>query len=125
MKRRDVLIIALVLALALALFAFSRLSLGGEMSSVVVTIGGREVLRKPLTIEDTYEIRQEDGSVNVIAVENGAVYMKEANCRDGLCIAQGKMRNGAKNIVCLPHQLVVRLDGESAGAEDDGLDVII
>lgn len=125
MKRRDMLIIAIVLALALSLFAFSRMSLGGAMSSVVVTIGGREVLRKPLAVEDTYEIRQEDGSVNVIAVENGAVYMKEANCRDGLCMAQGRMRNGAKTIVCLPHQLVVRLDGESAGPGDDGLDVII
>ncbi len=125
MKRRDVLIIAVVLALALGMYAFSQMSLGGAVASVVVTIGGQEVLRKPLAVEDAYEIRQEDGSVNVIAVEDGAVYMKEANCRDGLCIAQGKMRNGAKTIVCLPHQLVVRLDGESAARPDDGLDVII
>ncbi len=39
--------------------------------------GGRaEVLRRPLAMSDTYEIKQDDGAVNVIAVENGAVYMK-------------------------------------------------
>lgn len=126
MKKRDMLIIAALLAGAIGLYAVSRLSLGtGPMTSVVVTVGGEEVLRKPLAIEGTYEIKQEDGSVNVIAVENGAVYMKEANCRDGLCIRQGKMRNGAKTIVCLPHDLVVRLAGESEGAPEDGLDVIL
>lgn len=125
MKKRDVMIIAALLAGAIGLFAVSQLSLGGAMSSVVVTVSGQEVLRKPLAVEGTYEIKQEDGSVNVIAVENGAVYMKEANCRDGLCISQGKMRNGAKSIVCLPHQLVVQLEGEKAETQDDGLDVII
>lgn len=125
MKKWDVMIIAALLAGAIGLFAVSQLSLGGAMSSVVVTVSGQEVLRKPLAVEGTYEIKQEDGSVNVIAVENGAVYMKEANCRDGLCISQGKMRNGAKSIVCLPHQLVVQLEGEKAETQDDGLDVII
>ena len=67
----------------------------------------------------------DDGAVNVIAVENGAVYMKEANCRDGLCIHQGKMKNAAKTIVCLPHKLVVRLEGDSAPDGQDDLDVII
>lgn len=52
-------------------------------------------------------------------------YMKEANCRDGLCIAQGKMKNAAKTIVCLPHKLVVQLEGDSAADEQDELDVII
>lgn len=125
MKKRDMIIIVALLAGAIGLFAVSRLSMSGAMSSVVVTVGGEEVLRKPLAVEGIYEIRQEDGSVNVIAVENGAVYMKEANCRDGLCISQGKMRNGAKTIVCLPHQLVVQLEGEKAETQDDGLDVII
>ena len=51
--------------------------------------------------------------------------MKEANCRDGLCIHQGKMKNAAKTIVCLPHKLVVRLEGDSAPDGQDDLDVII
>ena len=51
--------------------------------------------------------------------------MKEANCRDGLCIRQGQMKNAAKTIVCLPHKLVVSLTGDSAPDKQDDLDVII
>ena len=125
MKKRDIVLIALLLAVALALYFGAQLLGVDEVSSVVVTIDGAEVLRKPLAVNDSYEIRQDDGSVNVITVENGAVYMKEANCRDGLCVQQGRMRSAAKTIVCLPHKLVVTLSGEPAQQEDEDLDVII
>ena len=125
MKKRDIVLIALLLAAALALYAGAQLLGADEVSSVVVTIDGAEVLRKPLAVNDSYEIRQDDGSVNVITVENGAVYMKEANCRDGLCVRQGRMRSAAKTIVCLPHKLVVTLSGEPAQQENEDLDVII
>ena len=99
MKKKDIIIIAAALVLALGLYLLSQIAGGETATTVVVTVDGKEVLRRPLAVENTYEIKQEDGSVNVIAVEGGAVYMKEANCRDGLCIAQGKMKNAAKTIV--------------------------
>ena len=124
MKKKDILLIVLALGVAGLLYAVSLISGGEAATTVVVTVDGQEVLRRPLALEDSYEIRQDDGSVNVIAVEDGAVYMQEANCRDGLCVAQGKMRNAAKTIVCLPHKLVVSLTGDAP--QDDGdLDVII
>ena len=125
MKKRDLILIAAALVLAGALYAVSQLSLGVQASTIVVTVDGQERLRRPLAVEDSYEIRQADGAVNIVAVEDGAVYMKEANCRDGLCIRQGRMKNGAKTIVCLPHKLVVRITGEAIDTTHDDLDVII
>lgn len=125
MKKKDIIIIALALLAALALYLVSQVSLGAEASVVVVTVDGKEVLRKPLAMENRYEIAQDDGSLNVIRVEDGAVFMEEANCRDGLCIRQGKMRNGAKTIVCLPHKVVVQLKGDAPAGDNSDLDVII
>ena len=125
MKKRDLILIACALLLAGALYALSQLSLGTKASSVVVTVDGSEVLRRPLAMEDSYVVEQEDGSRNVIRVEGGAVYMQEANCRDGLCIRQGRMKNAAKTIVCLPHKLVVRLEGDTQPSGGDELDVIV
>lgn len=125
MKKKDVIIIIIALAAAAALYLVSQISLGAKASTVVVMLDGKEVLRRPLAMEDTYEIAQEDGSVNVIAVEGGAVYMKEANCRDGLCIRQGKMKNAAKTIVCLPHKLVVQMEGDAPVSDNSDLDIII
>lgn len=125
MKKKDIIIIALALLAALTLYLVSQVSLGAEASVVVVTVDGEEVLRKPLAMENRYEIAQDDGSLNVIRVEDGAVFMEEANCRDGLCIRQGKMRNGAKTIVCLPHKVVVQLKGDAPAGDNSDLDVII
>ena len=123
MKKKDIIIIALALLAALALYLVSQVSLGAEASVVVVTVDGEEVLRKPLAMENRYEIAQDDGSLNVIRVEDGAVFMEEANCRDGLCLRQSRLRNQAGTIVCLPHEVVVKLTG-GAQETDDGLDVI-
>lgn len=125
MKKRDIILIVLALLAAGALYLISQVSLGAEASVVVVTVDGREALRRPLAMEGRYEIAQEDGSLNVIRIENGAVFMEEANCRDGLCIRQGKMRNGAKTIVCLPHKVVVQLTGDAPRSSDSDLDVIV
>ena len=125
MKKKDIIIIALALFCALALWLVSQLALGTEASSVVVLMDGEEVLRKPLVISNTYEIAQDDGSLNIIRVENGVVWMQEANCRDGLCIRQGKMKNGAKTLVCLPHKLVVKMDGDAPISDNSDLDIII
>ena len=125
MKKKDIIMIAAMLLAALVLYLISQVSLGAEASTIVVTLDGKEVLRRPLAVENTYDIAQDDGSLNVIAVENGAVYMKEANCRDGLCIRQGKMKNGAKTIVCLPHKIVVQLTGDAPVSDNSDLDIII
>lgn len=123
MKKRDLWIILCALLAAGVLLLLSRLLPSGQ--TVMVTIDGEEVLQKPLDADGEYEIRQQDGSLNVIVVEGGAVRMLEANCRDGLCIRQGEMKNAAKTIVCLPHRLVVRLSGETGLTQEEELDVMI
>ncbi|MBQ4629510.1 MAG: NusG domain II-containing protein [Clostridia bacterium] len=46
---------------------------------------------------------------NVILVENGRVSMVEADCPDKLCIKQGAITNGARPIVCLPNNVVIKI----------------
>lgn len=77
------------------------------------------------TDEDFYkEIALDIG--NTIVIENGQIYMKEANCPDGLCIKQGEISKDGQSIICLPHKLVVRLVELSRDnfSENDGLDVM-
>ena len=123
--KKDVLLIALALLAALALYLVSQLSAGSTVNTVVAAYDGKEVLRRPLAMNGTYEIKGAEGAVNILCVENGEVYMKEANCRDGLCIRQGKMKNGAKTIVCLPHKIVVQLTGDAPVSDNSDLDIII
>ena len=124
MKKRDLLIAAVLLAFALAVMALNFLSADEPGKSFTVTLDGREVLRATLSRDGEYPIRQPDGAVNVITVENGQVYVREANCRDGFCMRQGRTKTAAKTLVCLPHKLVVTVIKDETSEPDD-LDIII
>ena len=123
--KKDIIIIALALLTALALYLVANLTATDVVTTVVATVDGREVLRRPLVMNSDYEIPGKEGARNVIRVENGQVYMLEANCRDGLCIQQGRMKNTAKRIVCLPNGVVISLEGEGNSMPTDDVDVII
>ena len=53
-----------------------------------------------------------DGGYNVVTVKGGKIAVTEANCPDQYCVKQGFCNSG-KQIVCLPHKLVISFLGES------------
>lgn len=123
MKRKDILLIALALAAALALYGGNRLLATRHADTVVVTVDGKEALRVPLSAQGTYSVPLPEGEENVVVIENGAVRMDQANCRDQLCVHQGSVSYAGKQIVCLPHRVVVSL--ERAQAQDGDLDAVV
>lgn len=126
MKRKDVFLIALALLVALALYGGNRLLADKSADTVVVTVDGVEKLRVPLSAEGVYSVPLTEGEENVIAVEDGAVWMQSANCRDQLCVHQGRTRSAGKQIVCLPHRVVVSLErAQGVAAQEDDLDVVV
>jgi len=63
-------------------------------------------------VTEPYTITVEgDRGINVIAVERNRVRMLSADCPDGTCVRQGWISGGVMPIVCLPHRLVIGLEG--------------
>lgn len=46
---------------------------------------------------------------NVILVDKEKISIIEADCPDKLCIKQGAIKDGARPIVCLPNNVVIKL----------------
>ena len=46
---------------------------------------------------------------NVCVIENGKVYMKEANCPDRLCVHSKAIDEKGGSIVCLPNKVVLEV----------------
>lgn len=59
----------------------------------------------------TFPIESEGGGTNLILVEHGRIRVKEANCPDRVCVHQGWISDDSIPIVCLPHKLVIRVEG--------------
>lgn len=116
-KRRNTVIFAALVLLAglsgLAGQAFFR----EKGAYAVVSLSGREIARLPLS-KDT-ELLVKDGAqgYNRICVQNGEVWITDANCPDQICMREGKKRLCGEMITCLPHKLTVTVEGADGGAD--------
>lgn len=131
MKRRDGIILAVVLMLTL-LCLLGRLLWGpripqGETPVLRITISGRLHSETPLDREGEILLQQEDGARNVVRYYPGGFEMGESNCPNGDCIHQGAVtRDNAdtrplmNQIICLPNRVVLEMVN---GGEDSLLEV--
>ena len=118
MKFKKVLarITALIISLSVLLFVF----LTREEGAIAdVYVDGVKVAEYPLSIDGVYYIN--NGS-NVLVIEDGAAYMREANCPDKFskngCVNTGKISYVGQTIVCLPNKIIVEIVGEGEGIVD-------
>lgn len=105
MNKRDFIAIGLVLLLSISGFLFFVLH-QNDGASVKITVGSTEKGTYPLNENKEIKIKNESG-FNTVVIENGSVYIKDADCRDKYCVKQGKIKSGS--LICLPHKLVVEI----------------
>lgn len=117
MQRKNLFFMLAVVAVALGLMALTRLLLPGDDLRVVIRRDGAIVYDAPLSQDASVPVQGEWG-YNLVRIEDGSVWIVEADCRDQLCIHQGHMdakniatRSMGNTIVCLPHRLTVTLSG--------------
>lgn len=112
-RRNDVLLIAGLLLAAALWWALRPGEAGGW---AVVLEDGRETGRYPLWEDRT--VTTGGLEYNVLRISQGTASVTEANCPDRLCVKAGAASRTGETIVCLPHRLVVRIEG--GGPEFDG-----
>lgn len=114
-RRRDLLLAGSLLLLAGLLFLLFRP--GGQGAWAVVTADGAEVARYPLDEDRT--VRLGDGAgYNILQISGGAAAVIEADCGDHTCVRTGKISREGERIVCLPHKLMIRIEGGDGPAFD-------
>lgn len=122
LKNKNLLILAVLVLIVGAVIAGALILRGGDQR---VADAGREVrvyldgkLYTTAHLGDKQEItvRQDDGAVNVIALDNEGVWMESSTCHNQLCVHQGKVtyenyrdRYYGTNIICLPNRVTVEL----------------
>lgn len=114
--KNDFLLIGGVLLLAVLIWLTVR---PGDTGGYVVVSGAEgELLRETLNQEFTTTLTTEDGGYNTLVIENGAVYVSDADCGDQTCIRTGRISREGEQIVCLPHKLIIEIVGGGDAALD-------
>lgn len=116
--RSDIVLIGVLLIISLSVLLFVFLT-REEGAVADVYVDGVKVAEYPLSIDGVYYIN--NGS-NVLVIEDGAAYMREANCPDKFskngCVNTGKISYVGQTIVCLPNKIIVEIVGEGEGIVD-------
>lgn len=120
MKKKDFLIIGIILAVAVILLAVKYLpSISTSSNYIVIRVGEKEYKRVPVGEKQTITIDQGGGKVNVIEITERGAVMHSATCKNQDCIHQGEVtldnyNNRVLNnwIICLPNQVTVELVAE-------------
>ena len=102
-------VIALVAIAALVALAWPR-SGGGDDMRVLVHDGDGEVHELQLDRDSETTITTSLGT-NVVVVEGGAVFVRDADCGNHDCIRQGRIDAPGHQIICLPHRLWIEVVG--------------
>ena len=114
--RNDLALILALLLLGGALALYLRLTRqsGGTVS---VRADGVTVMELPLDEDARVELGS-GAHTNVLVIEDGAARVAAASCPDRICVRQGAIRYEGESIVCLPHRLVIAVQGGAANGID-------
>lgn len=111
-KKRDIILAGCLILIGLMLTVGLKIFMKSG-NQVVVYVDGEKIGTYNLAQDGTYEIQTEKG-YNQIKIEEGTVWMVSADCPDALCVHMGKISKAGETIVCLPHRLVLQVEGEDA-----------
>lgn len=114
--RNDALLIAALLILggAMALYLNLTREAGGR---AVVQVDGEVLMELPLD-KDARIVLGTEEHTNTLVIADGTAQVIAAACPDQVCVRQGAVRFNGESIVCLPHRLVVTIQG----GESNGVD---
>ncbi len=106
-SKKDVIFIIVLLAITMMIFIFMRIS-RSKGYNVIISADGKTV--KTLSIDkDAEYVFESDKGYNIVVIKDGAVYVKEADCPDKICVNHKKISNVGETIICLPHKLVIEI----------------
>lgn len=112
----------LVAALGLALLGSGAWIMFGQKAAgdphVVIEVDGEIYADYDMDeVKGIIPISTPNGGENRVWVQEDLVFMDSANCPDQTCVKQGVIKDGTVPIVCLPHKVIVRIEGGKTGLD--------
>lgn len=110
-KKGDYIIILVVL-----LISFSGIMLEAKLipkgDVVTISVDNKIYGRYKLNDNRSIVVQGVDGS-NTVVINDGFVYVAEADCKNQICVKSSKISSPGQSIICLPHRMVVTISGQN------------
>lgn len=115
-KKADIFLgIALIILCLTLSFALAQSDVSPKF--VRVTVGSELYGTYDLSQNQDITIKK-NGHTNVIQILNQQVKMIESDCKNQVCVEQGRIEQVNQSIVCLPNHVIVTIEGEKNTTTD-------
>lgn len=115
----DILIVLALVVLSFApIVVFSLNRADSPIQEAVLSVDGKKIKTFGLSDESqsyTYLYKDKDGDENLIQVKGSKIRIKEASCKDQVCVRRGWIDESGETIVCLPHKLLIEIKSSDGG----------
>ena len=112
--KREFYLVLTILLLVCGCTLVNRVLFSGPGAKVEVAViadnSAKTVLKTfDLSQDTTYTISSEPQGMNVLNIQDGTVWISEADCPNQDCVKQGKISMNGEMLVCLPHRITVSI----------------
>lgn len=115
LTRYDKILLVVILIACIAGFIFVKIKYIRSYLKpgiVIIEVEGKEVRRINLPSVENVKIKGARG-VTLVEVQEHKVRVFESDCPNQTCVKQGWISYKGQNIICVPNQVVVRIEGEN------------
>ena len=114
-KRKEIIIVAVLILISLAIIgAHIFISNTKNAKTVRITQNNQVIMNLPLDKDTEKTINNEEG-YNIVVIKDKKVYVREADCKNQICVNTKAIANVGESVVCLPHHLIIEIvpEGEN------------
>ena len=108
--RNDIILICTIIAVALVTMLIISSMRSDNGTFIVVRLGTKEIARYSLDEDREVRIDSGDDGYNILVIEDGKAFVKEANCRTQRCVRSPKISHTYEFIRCAPHDLNITVE---------------
>ena len=117
MKRNDLYLLGAVIVAALIIM-FAMRATKDKAERFVIRVDGELFGEYPADSDADITIEGFDGGLNRLIIKDGKADIVEADCPDKLCVHQSAISLKGESLVCLPHRVIVTVEGGKEGSLD-------
>jgi len=120
MKKSDIILIIIIISLSVLLSIVLRRDFTND-TRVNIFVDGELVRSELISDAEPQIIIDSQYGRNIIDVESGTVTVTWSDCASQVCVHSGKISRPGETIVCLPHRLLVSIEGLHKSEDIDAI----
>ena len=114
MRRNDGILLGIILGMVVAFVLLYAILALKETNAVIVTVDGE--IYGEYSLDENQEIKI--NNTNVLIVQDGFAYVKEATCSEQICVNHKKISKNKEVIVCLPNKVMIEVTDDKPNTID-------